>query len=129
MPFTYEYSRPALTVDCVVFGLGDADELQVLLIRRTSARPRLHGLQVGVASYLVSRLQVVNSDEIAGLFDATGFWQAIVGDPFSKEEWLEAVRIAPTIKEGYYTVFSSRDVLPEVRRLLDEDPRLRPCFR
>jgi 8-oxo-dGTP diphosphatase len=33
MPFTYEYPRPALTVDCVVFGL-DADELEVLLIRR-----------------------------------------------------------------------------------------------
>lgn len=33
MPFTYEYPRPALTVDCVVFGL-DEDELEVLLIRR-----------------------------------------------------------------------------------------------
>jgi 8-oxo-dGTP diphosphatase len=33
MSFTYEYPRPALTVDCVVFGL-DADELEVLLIRR-----------------------------------------------------------------------------------------------
>jgi 8-oxo-dGTP diphosphatase len=31
--FTYEYPRAALTVDCVVFGL-DADELEVLLIRR-----------------------------------------------------------------------------------------------
>lgn len=35
MSFSYEYARPALTVDCVVFGL-DADEidLQVMLIRR-----------------------------------------------------------------------------------------------
>jgi len=33
MPFTYEYERPALTVDCVVFGF-DGDGLQVLLIRR-----------------------------------------------------------------------------------------------
>jgi len=33
MPFTYEYPRPALTVDCVVFGF-DGDGLQVLLIRR-----------------------------------------------------------------------------------------------
>ena len=33
MSFTYEYARPALTVDCVVFGL-DENELQVLLIRR-----------------------------------------------------------------------------------------------
>jgi 8-oxo-dGTP diphosphatase len=33
MAFTYEYPRPALTVDCVVFGFGGAG-LQALLIRR-----------------------------------------------------------------------------------------------
>lgn len=33
MPFTYEYARPALTVDCVVFGFDGAG-LQILLIRR-----------------------------------------------------------------------------------------------
>ena len=34
MPYTYEHPRPALTVDCVVFGLDDED-LKVLLIRRS----------------------------------------------------------------------------------------------
>lgn len=33
MAYTYEYPRPALTVDCVVFGFDDED-LKVLLIRR-----------------------------------------------------------------------------------------------
>jgi 8-oxo-dGTP diphosphatase len=33
MPYTYEYPRPSLTVDCVVFGIDD-DELKVLLIQR-----------------------------------------------------------------------------------------------
>jgi 8-oxo-dGTP diphosphatase len=33
MPYTYEYPRGALTVDCVVFGLDD-DELKVMLIQR-----------------------------------------------------------------------------------------------
>ena len=33
MPHTYEYARPALTVDAVVFGL-DGGELKVLLIKR-----------------------------------------------------------------------------------------------
>jgi len=33
MPFKYEYARPALTVDCVVFGLDD-EGLKVLLIER-----------------------------------------------------------------------------------------------
>ncbi len=33
MSFTYQHERPAVTVDCVVFGL-DEDDLKVLLIRR-----------------------------------------------------------------------------------------------
>ena len=33
MPHSYEYARPALTVDCVVFGL-DEEDLKVLLIER-----------------------------------------------------------------------------------------------
>lgn len=33
MPYTYDYPRPALTVDCVVFGY-DSEELKVLLIQR-----------------------------------------------------------------------------------------------
>jgi 8-oxo-dGTP diphosphatase len=38
MPFTYEYERPALTVDCVVFGLDLAEEtLQVMLIERDTS--------------------------------------------------------------------------------------------
>jgi 8-oxo-dGTP diphosphatase len=31
--YSYEYPHPAVTVDCVVFGL-DGDELKILLIRR-----------------------------------------------------------------------------------------------
>ncbi|MCC7507813.1 MAG: NUDIX hydrolase [Planctomycetes bacterium] len=36
MPYSYEHPRPALTVDCVVFGLDDTD-LKVLLIQRSVA--------------------------------------------------------------------------------------------
>ncbi len=93
-----------------------------------SARPRLHGLQVGVATYLVSRLQNQSTDLIAGLFEATGFWRAIAADPFKRPEWLDAARIAPTIKPGFYTVLSARDCMPEIERILATDPLLRPCF-
>lgn len=34
MTYCYEYPRPALTVDCVVFGLDDRAVLNILLIRR-----------------------------------------------------------------------------------------------
>jgi glycerol-1-phosphate dehydrogenase [NAD(P)+] len=94
-----------------------------------SARPRLHGLQVGVATYLVSILQGENTEAIAKLFDATGFWDAIAADPFDRAEWLAAVRAAPSIKVGYYTVLSSRDVQSEVEELLARDRYLMRCFR
>ena len=95
----------------------------------TARRPRLHGLQVGVAAYLVSRLQGgENSAALQRLFQETGFWDEIKKDPFSKAEWLEAVRLAPSLKEDFFTVLSLRDCLPEVAAMLQEDPILRACF-
>ena len=94
-----------------------------------SKRPRLHGLQVGVATYLISLLQGQNSERIAALFDATGFWRAIASDPFDRAEWLEAARLAPSMKSDFYTVLSSRDCLPEIESALHSDSNLRLCFK
>ena len=94
-----------------------------------SKRPRLHGLQVGVATYLVSLLHAQNSDRIATLFDTTGFWKIIASDPFGRAEWLEAARLAPSIKSDFYTVLSSRDCLPEIETALNSDANLRQCFK
>jgi len=93
-----------------------------------SARPRLHGLQVGVATYLMSRLQGQQTETVDRLFVETGFWQAIAADPFSRAEWIEAVRQAPNIKEDFFTVLSLHDCLPQVKHMLDQDPRLAGCF-
>lgn len=93
-----------------------------------SARPRLHGLQVGVATYVVSRLQGQGTERVASVLDATGFWRGITADPFSRREWLDAVRLAPSLKEDFHTVLSSRDCVPEVDELLRTDPRLAGCF-
>lgn len=41
MPYTYDYPRPALTVDCVIFGLDESHQLKVLLIQR--AHPPFQG--------------------------------------------------------------------------------------
>ena len=62
------------------------------------------------------------------LFDATGFWTAVAEDPFSRSDWLAAIRAAPSIREEYYTVLSSRDVLPEVEQILSDDRYLKQCF-
>ncbi|MBX3747233.1 MAG: iron-containing alcohol dehydrogenase family protein [Verrucomicrobiae bacterium] len=91
-------------------------------------RPRLHGLQVGVATYLVSQLQGQGTGRIAALFDATGFWDEIRRDPFVRADWIRAFQAAPGIKPGYYTVLSGRDCTGELASLLERDSRLAGLF-
>jgi len=94
-----------------------------------SNRPRLHGLQVGVATYLMSLVQRENVKIISELFDVTGFWEAIAADPFSLSEWQEALRIAPGIKEGFMTVLSNPENVVAAERLLTSDSQLCRCIR
>jgi glycerol-1-phosphate dehydrogenase [NAD(P)+] len=105
-----------------------AEHLISHALDETSRRPRLHGLQVGVATYLVSRLQEQGTERIDQAFERTGFWRGIRADPFSRAEWLEAVRRAPAVKPDRYTILSTRPCADEVARIIDEDPRLAGCF-
>ncbi len=94
-----------------------------------SKRPRLHGLQVGTASYLVAHVQErTDPERIGRVLDETGFWDAVARDPFEREEWVEAIRVAPGVKQDFYTVLSRADARDRLVSLLDEDPRLAPCF-
>jgi glycerol-1-phosphate dehydrogenase [NAD(P)+] len=95
---------------------------------RVARRPRLHGLQVGVASYLVSRLQGQGSERIDAVLTATGFWDGVAADPFDRAEWLAAARLAPTLKDDFHTVLAERDCLPEIEDLLAGDARLAACI-
>lgn len=93
-----------------------------------SKRPRLHGLQVGVATYLISRVQKNQDERIAHLFDQVGFWSEIRSDPFSLLEWKQALHLAPTIKEDFFTILSVEGALMEAEKILDHDLRLEGCF-
>jgi len=89
-------------------------------LRRNSRHGRVFGCSGNSLAF---------SGRIAALFEATGFWRAIAGEPFDRAEWLEAARVAPSLKADFYTVLSSRDCMPEIKNALQSDPNLRLCFR
>ena len=94
----------------------------------TSSRPRLHGLQVGMATYIISRIQQNQSEAIAKVLEHTGFWEAIRSDPFSRQEWLTAAKMAPSIKKDFYTILSTVDPVQAIATVIDGDERLSGCF-
>jgi glycerol-1-phosphate dehydrogenase [NAD(P)+] len=91
--------------------------------------PRLHGLQVGIATYLMSLVQQNRSEEIAKLFQVTGFWDEVIANPFSRSLWFEAIRLAPTMKHKFHTIFSTRDLTAELYDAVERDPWLSRCLR
>jgi glycerol-1-phosphate dehydrogenase [NAD(P)+] len=94
----------------------------------TAKTPRLHGLQVGIAAYLMSRLQGQGTKRLVQLFDSTRFWDAFKDEPLSREEWLCAFAAAPTVKQNFYTILSEKDFTEDFRRLLYEDERMKNVF-
>lgn len=87
-----------------------------------SPRPHMHGLQVGVASYLCAMLQ--NNPETSGLrevFTKTGFFDFVASNPLTKADFVAALKLAPSIKNNYYTVLSEKDSFDRAVKLIAED--------
>ena len=70
MSFTYQYARPALAVDCVVFGL-DENDLKVLLIQRKLTQIADPSVQAMVATGLVGALTALFTAYLDGRLSAT----------------------------------------------------------
>lgn len=87
-----------------------------------SRRPRMHGLQVGVATYLCALLQNnPSTDNVREILCATGFFDYVKQDPLSKDDFIKALQLAPTIKANYYTVLSEPDSFARALQYLDKD--------
>ena len=89
---------------------------------KISEHPQLHGVQVGVASYLCSILQ--NNQATSGLRELlkkVGFFDFVAENPLKKGEFIEALRLAPSIKRDYYTVLSEDGMFERAVQLISED--------
>ncbi len=83
---------------------------------------QMHGIQVGVATYLCALLQ--SNENIASLksvLEATGFINFVSENPFNKGDFIEALKIAPSIKEDYYTILSEPNSFDRAISFIEKD--------
>jgi glycerol-1-phosphate dehydrogenase [NAD(P)+] len=90
--------------------------------------PRLHGFQVGMATYLVSQLHASETESINRLFSQTGFWHACREAPFRRDQWVAAIRKAPQMKNDFYTILSEAGRIEQLLQIMHDDPIVQDCF-
>lgn len=92
----------------------------------TAKRPRMHGLQVGTATYLCALLQNnPATDKVREFLQITGFFDYVAEDAFSKDEFIKALHRAPLIKRDYYTVLSEKDSYNRALHYIETDSILK----
>jgi len=91
-----------------------------------SPSPKMHGIQVGVATYLCALLQGSRQvEDIRVVFENTGFLNFACNDPFSYDEFVRALELAPRIKSNFYTILSEPDSFSRAVEYINTDDLLR----
>lgn len=91
---------------------------------RVAESPSLHGLQTGVASYCCSYLQEKTFPKVKHIIKESGFSDFLAQHPLSRADFIDAVKLAPGIKENFYTILSEQDNIDKLLKFIEEDELL-----
>lgn len=83
--------------------------------------PQLHGVQVGIASYTMAKVQDHRYKRITKILQGTGFFDYAATLKMKKEDFKKAVEIAPSIKPNRYTYLHVKKNIDIAKRIIDED--------
>jgi len=93
-------------------------------------RPQMHGIQVGIATYLCALLQGnKQTDNVRAALEETGFLAVVQEAPFNRGEFIAALEMAPSIKQDFYTVLSEPDSFSRAVDFITHDALLKKVVR
>ena len=91
--------------------------------------PQLHGIQVGIATYLMSVVQDHRYRRVDMIFTQTGFWDYVKTLDLRREDFEKAVDLAPSIKPFRYTYLHEQQYRDRAKELLHTDARLQEILK
>ncbi|MFT8872100.1 MAG: iron-containing alcohol dehydrogenase family protein [Sporolactobacillus sp.] len=92
---------------------------------KLSSRPQLHGIQVGVATYLMSKVQQHRYERVEKVLHQTGFFDFAATTGMSTVDFDRAIDLAPDIKPLRYTYLHVAEYRRRAHEVLHSDPILR----
>lgn len=86
--------------------------------------PQLHGIQVGIATYIMARVQDHRYQRVNTVLTDTGFWKYAKTLQMKKSDFIAAIDLAPSIKPHRYTYLHEEVYREAAKKLVMEDPLL-----
>ena len=95
---------------------------------KTLEHPQLHGIQVGIATYIMSKVQNHRYIRVNKIFEDTGFWDYVSTLGLKREDYARAIDIAPSIKPHRHTYLHEKKYRELAKKGLYEDEVLKKVF-
>ncbi|MCR4599462.1 MAG: iron-containing alcohol dehydrogenase family protein [Acetatifactor sp.] len=83
--------------------------------------PQLHGVQVGIATYIMAKVQDHRYVRVTKIFNDTGFFDYVATLGMKKEDFIRAIDMAPSIKPHRHTYLHEEKYREAAKKLVMED--------
>ncbi|GEP62645.1 iron-containing alcohol dehydrogenase family protein [Clostridium beijerinckii] len=83
--------------------------------------PQLHGIQVGIATYIMAKVQYHRFERISKILKETNFFEHAKTLKMKKKDYKKAIDIAPSIKPNRYTYIHVDENRILAKKIIDED--------
>lgn len=84
-------------------------------------KPELHGIQVGIATYIMAKVQDHRFVRISRILNETGFFEYVKTLKMKKEDFKKAIDMAPSIKPNRYTYIHVKENQELAKKIIDTD--------
>lgn len=91
--------------------------------------PQLHGIQVGIATYIMSKVQEHRYQRVEKFLQDTGFFSYVETLDLKAVDFEKAIDIAPTIKPDRYTYIHIEENRDKAKHLIREDAILKRILK
>lgn len=88
-------------------------------------QPQLHGIQVGIATYLMSVVQDHRYKRVNTIFTQTGFWDFVKTLEMRRVDFEQAIDLAPSIKPFRHTYLHEQEYRDRAKEVLATDEKLK----
>lgn len=96
---------------------------------KMSDAPQLHGIQVGISTYLMSLVQNHRYIRIYDIFTKTGFFDYVETLDLDVNDYLKAIDLAPSIKPFRYTYLHDEKYRELAKKILVENETMKRIFK